>query len=63
MKVLIRKHDDFEKSLDAQEEKINALDETTTTLVLADHFDVQNISKRRTTVTKRYYTVLCHAAT
>ena len=62
MEALIRKHDNFEKSLDAQEEKINTLDETTTTLVLADHYDVQKFTKRRATVTEGYYTVLCHAA-
>ena len=58
MEVLIRKHGDFEKSLDAQEEKINALDETATKLVLADHYDVQKITKRRATVTERYCTVI-----
>lgn len=59
VEALIRKHGDFEKSLDAQEEKINALDETATKLVLADHYDVQKVTKRRATVTERYYSVLC----
>ena len=53
VEALIRKHGDFEKSLDAQEEKINALDETATKLVLADHYDVQKITKRRATVVER----------
>ena len=57
VEALIRKHGDFEKSLDAQEEKINALDETATKLVLADHYDVQKITKRRSTVVERYYAV------
>ena len=53
VEALIRKHGDFEKSLDAQEEKINALDETATKLVLADHYDVQKITKRRGSVVER----------
>ena len=56
MEALIRKHGDFEKLLDAQEEKINALDETATTLMLADHYDMQKITRRRATVTEWYYT-------
>ena len=56
MEALIRKHGDFEKLLDAQEEKINALDETATTVMLADHYDMQNNTRRRATVTEWYYT-------
>ena len=53
VEALIRKHGDFEKSLDAQEEKISALEESATKLVLADHYDVQRITKRRDTVIER----------
>ena len=46
------------KSLDAQEERINALDETTTKLILANHYDVQMITKRRAIVAEWYVIIL-----
>ncbi|XP_065894234.1 spectrin beta chain, non-erythrocytic 1-like isoform X3 [Dysidea avara] len=54
VEALIRKHGDFEKSLDAQEEKISALEESATKLVLADHYDVKKITKRKDTVIERH---------
>merc|ERR1712168_282271 len=38
VEALIKKHDDFEKSLAAQEEKIKALDEFATKLIEGQHY-------------------------
>ncbi|CAI5455840.1 unnamed protein product [Caenorhabditis angaria] len=44
---LIKKHEDFEKSLAAQEEKINALDEFATKLIQGQHYAAEDVAKRR----------------
>lgn len=44
---LIKKHEDFEKSLAAQEEKINALDEFATKLIQGQHYAADDVAKRR----------------
>ncbi|MCP9263394.1 Spectrin alpha chain [Dirofilaria immitis] len=44
---LIKKHEDFEKSLAAQEEKINALDEFATKLIQGQHYAADDASERR----------------
>ena len=41
MDSLLKKHDDFGKSLDAQEEKVTALKETADSLVEANHYDTE----------------------
>lgn len=43
----MRKHDDFGKSLSAQEEKIKALDEFATHLITQKHYASEDIGKRR----------------
>lgn len=50
---LIKKHEDFEKSLAAQEEKINALDEFATKLIQGQHYAADDVAKRRTTLLDR----------
>lgn len=44
---LLKKHDDFEKSLVAQQEKTKALDETANRLLAYNHFDADGIRARR----------------
>lgn len=50
---LIKKHEDFEKSLAAQEEKINALDEFATKLIQGQHYAADDVSRRRTSLLNR----------
>jgi spectrin beta len=45
--ALNKKHDDFEKSIEAQEEKIRALDHYADKLINEDHYDKSSISSRR----------------
>lgn len=51
--ALKRKHDDFEKSIEAQEEKIKALDQSAAKLISEDHYDSSNITSRRDGVLAR----------
>lgn len=50
MEALVKKHEDFEKSLAAQEEKIKALDEFATKLIENDHYAADEIAERRDAV-------------
>ena len=50
MEALIKKHEDFEKSLNAQEEKIKALDDFATKLVEDDHYASDDVEERRDAV-------------
>lgn len=47
---LLKKHEDFEKSLAAQEEKINALDEFATKLIEGQHYAADDVARRREAV-------------
>jgi spectrin alpha len=47
---LIKKHEDFEKSLAAQEEKIKALDEFATKLIEGQHYAADDVARRRHSV-------------
>ena len=60
MEALIKKHEDFEKSLAAQEEKIKALDEFATKLIEGQHYAADDVAQRRTAVCppQSYYTFL-----
>ncbi len=53
MEALIKKHDDFTKSLDTQEEKFVSLDQFAKTLISRGHYDTLAISTRRDTVLQR----------
>uniref|UniRef100_A0A7E4VTH7 Spectrin alpha chain n=1 Tax=Panagrellus redivivus TaxID=6233 RepID=A0A7E4VTH7_PANRE len=44
---LLKNHENFEKSLAAQEEKINALDEFATKLIEGQHYADKDVSRRR----------------
>lgn len=50
---LIKKHEDFEKSLAAQEEKINALDEFATKLIQGQHYAAGDVGRRRASLLDR----------
>lgn len=50
---MIKKHEDFEKSLAAQEEKIKALDEFASKLVEGQHYASEDVSVRRQTLLER----------
>ena len=54
VEALIKKHEDFEKTLDAQEEKMNSLNQFAQKLMVANHYDAVAIGKRRDTVLMRY---------
>ncbi|KAI1305303.1 Spectrin alpha chain [Halotydeus destructor] len=53
VEALIKKHEDFEKSLAAQEEKIKALDEFATKLVEGQHYAADDVSLRRGSLIER----------
>ncbi len=53
VEALIKKHEDFEKSLDAQEEKMNAVDQFAKKLMSAGHYASVTIANRRDTVLQR----------
>ena len=50
VEALIKKHEDFDKSLAAQEEKIKALDESATRLVGSEHYAAPEIAKQQQAV-------------
>ena len=53
VEALIKKHEDFEKSLDAQEEKMNAMDHSAKKLMAAGHYASVTIASRRDSVLQR----------
>uniref|UniRef100_A0A0N5ANF9 Spectrin alpha chain n=1 Tax=Syphacia muris TaxID=451379 RepID=A0A0N5ANF9_9BILA len=59
---LIKKHEDFEKSLAAQEEKINALNQFATKLVQEKHYAAADVLKRRDALIKRREQLMKKAA-
>lgn len=53
VEALIKKHEDFEKSLAAQEEKIKALDEFASKLIEGQHYAAEDVSQRRALLLQR----------
>uniref|UniRef100_T1IUQ9 Spectrin alpha chain n=1 Tax=Strigamia maritima TaxID=126957 RepID=T1IUQ9_STRMM len=53
VEALMKKHEDFEKSLAAQEEKIKALDEYATKLIEAQHYAADDVAQRRALLLER----------
>ncbi|KAJ8346496.1 hypothetical protein SKAU_G00278970 [Synaphobranchus kaupii] len=51
--ALLKKHEDFEKSLSAQEEKITALDEFATKLIQNSHYAKEDVAMRRDALLSR----------
>jgi len=50
---LIKKHEDFDKSITSQQEKISALQNFADQLIAADHYDAPAISEKRDAVLRR----------
>ena len=53
VEALLRKHNDYEKTLNAQEEKINSLDQFGQKLVLGNHYKSDVVATRREAVLQR----------
>ncbi|CAG0916965.1 unnamed protein product [Notodromas monacha] len=53
VEALIKKHEDFEKSLAAQEEKIKALDEFASKLIESQHYAADDVAQRRASLLER----------
>ncbi|GAB6021924.1 hypothetical protein CHUAL_006087 [Chamberlinius hualienensis] len=58
VEALIKKHEDFAKSLAAQEEKIKALDEFATKLIEGHHYAADDVAQRRVALLERRSTLL-----
>uniref|UniRef100_A0A3Q3W9R3 Spectrin alpha chain, non-erythrocytic 1 n=1 Tax=Mola mola TaxID=94237 RepID=A0A3Q3W9R3_MOLML len=57
VEALLKKHEDFEKSLTAQEEKITALDEFATKLIQNNHYAKEDVATRRDALLSRRSTL------
>lgn len=53
VEALLKKHEDFEKSLVAQEEKIKALDEFASKLIEGQHYAADDVAQRREMLLER----------
>ncbi|XP_032452714.1 spectrin alpha chain isoform X2 [Nasonia vitripennis] len=53
VEALIKKHEDFDKSLAAQEEKIKALDEFASKLIEGEHYAADEVAQRRQALLQR----------
>ena len=59
---LLKKHEDFEKSLEAQEAKVQALDDFAEKLIENQHYAADEIQKRRSELLERREALLDRAA-
>ena len=50
---LIKKHEDFDRAINSQQEKISALEQLAQQLINADHYDKDGIIDRRDQVLDR----------
>ena len=57
VEALIKKHQDFEKSLAPQGEKLNALEVFSQKLLAEGHYESEAVVTRRNTVVQRYVCV------
>ena len=55
---LIKKHEDFDRAINNQEEKIDALKNLAEHLIQNDHYDAQGIADRRDQVLDRQIIIL-----
>ncbi|UYV70522.1 SPTAN1 [Cordylochernes scorpioides] len=62
VEALIKKHEDFEKSLAAQEEKIGALDEFASKLIEGQHYAADDVAQRRSLLLERREALLERSA-
>ena len=54
VEALLKRHEDFEKSLAAQEEKVKAVGEVASRLLQAGHYSAKDIDSRRNEVMCTY---------
>lgn len=50
---LMKKHEDFDRAINAQEEKINALESFANQLIASEHYDSEGINEKRHQVLDR----------
>ncbi|XP_011311624.1 spectrin alpha chain isoform X1 [Fopius arisanus] len=62
VEALIKKHEDFDKSLAAQEEKIKALDEFAGKLIEGEHYAADDVAQRRKSLLQRRSVLLVNSA-
>ncbi|XP_072162112.1 spectrin alpha chain [Bemisia tabaci] len=62
VEALMKKHEDFEKSLAAQEDKIKALDDFADKLIDGNHYAVEDVEHRRSMLLQRRKKLLDDAA-
>ncbi|XP_058795855.1 spectrin alpha chain [Phymastichus coffea] len=62
VEALMKKHEDFDKSLAAQEEKIKALDEFASKLVEGEHYAAEEVAQRRQALLARRAALLDKSA-
>lgn len=62
VEALLKKHEDFEKSLEAQEAKVQALDDFAGKLIENQHYATEEIAARRTALLERREALLERAA-
>merc|ERR1712226_20507 len=53
VEAMMKKHEDFEKSLAAQEEKVKALDEFASKLIEGQHYAADDVAQRRALLLER----------
>lgn len=63
VEAFMKKHEDFEKSLIAQEEKIKALDEFATKLVEVRHYAAEDVAQKRALLLERRSALMDSSAT
>lgn len=63
VEAMMKKHDDFEKSLVAQEEKIKALDEFASKLIEVQHYAAEDVAQKRALLLERRSALLDSSAT
>lgn len=54
VEALLKKHEDFDRAINSQEEKIAALQSFATQLTSNDHYDTPGVEQRRDDVLERY---------
>ena len=52
--ALLKKHEDFDRAINAQEEKIAALENFADQLIAADHYDKEGVEEKRQQVLERW---------
>ena len=62
VEAMMKKHEDFEKSLAAQEEKVKALDEFASKLIEGQHYAADDVAQKRALLLERRSALLDKSA-